>query len=187
MSHVFLVLKRGVEYCCLQEQFAGIEFQNTCVRQPETLIQPQTVPAGIPEKIILCANDNRKRKIMLEKPKILVVDDNRVIASTLAAILDGQGYETLTAYSGEEAVDVACSFHPKLLLSDISMGLINGVNAAISILSALPHCKVLFISGHASCADVLGNARAQGFNFEVLTKPVPPPELLNRVSQVLRA
>jgi CheY-like chemotaxis protein len=61
----------------------------------------------------------------------------------------------------------------------------NGVEAAIEILRTLPKCKVLFISGNAGYPELLGNARAKGFNFEVLAKPIPPPELLAKISQIL--
>jgi CheY-like chemotaxis protein len=121
---------------------------------------------------------------MQGRTKILVVDDERVIASTLATILQRQGYETANAYSGEEAVEVADSFEPDFLLSDIAMGAMNGIDAAIEILGFLPHCKVLFLSGHAASQDLLEHARAQGFDFEILNKPVSPPELLARISQV---
>ena len=117
--------------------------------------------------------------------KILVVDDEHAIASTLATILSYQGYETATAYSGEEAIQVACSFQPNFILSDVMMGTMNGVEAAIEILHALPKCKVLFISGNAGYRDLLGKARAKGFKFEVLEKPIRPPELLGKVSQIL--
>jgi CheY-like chemotaxis protein len=65
------------------------------------------------------------------------------------------------------------------------MGTINGVEAAIEILRALPKCKVLFISGDAGYRDLLKEARAAGFNFEVLEKSIPPPELLEKISQIL--
>jgi CheY-like chemotaxis protein len=64
------------------------------------------------------------------------------------------------------------------------MGAMNGVEAAIEILRALPKCKVLFISGNAGYRDLLKEARAAVFNFEVLEKPIPPPELLGRISQL---
>jgi CheY-like chemotaxis protein len=126
-----------------------------------------------------------EEKAMPGRTRILVVDDERIIASTLATILEHQGYETATAYSGEEAVLIASSFQPDFLLSDISLGGKDGVAAAIEILDFLPQCKVLFISGHAACQDILEQARAQGFDFEILNKPVPPPELLKKISQVL--
>ncbi len=124
--------------------------------------------------------------VMLNKRhKILVVDDEHAIASTLATILGYQGYETATAYSGEEAVQVACSFQPNFILSDVMMGAKSGVEAVMEILGALPKCKVLFISGNARYQDLLKEARAAGFSFEVVEKPIPPPELLGRISQIL--
>ena len=108
-----------------------------------------------------------------KRHKILVVDDEHAIASTLVTILGTQGYETATAYSGEEAIQVACSFQPDFILSDVMMGAMNGIEAAIEILRAQPKCKVLFISGNACYRDLLTEARAAGFNFEVLEKPIP--------------
>ena len=122
---------------------------------------------------------------MNKRHKILVVDDERAIASALASILERQGYETATAYSGEEAIQVACSFQPDFILCDVMMGTMNGVEAAMEILRAQPKCKVLFISGNAGYRDLLGKARAEGFNFEVLEKPISPPRLLGKVSQIL--
>src|ERR1035438_9017047 len=122
---------------------------------------------------------------MLKKAhKILVVDDDQVIASTLAIILRSRSYETATAFSGEEAIQVASSFQPDCIVSDIAMGVMNGVEAAIEILGVLPRCKVFFISGNVCCADLLEKARAKGFDFEVLQKPLPPPEMLARIDQI---
>jgi two-component system OmpR family response regulator len=120
-----------------------------------------------------------------KRPKILVVDDERAIASTLAIILEYRGYEAATAFSGEEAVQRACSFQPDCIVSDIIMGPMNGIEAAVEILAAIPQCRVLFISGNAGYGDLLEEARAKGFNFEVLQKPVPPPDLLAKISQIL--
>lgn len=116
--------------------------------------------------------------------KILVVDDERAIASTLATILQTQGYETPVAFSGEEAVQVASSFQPNCIVSDVMTGAMNGIEAAIEILRALPYSKLLLISGNAGYGDLLEKARAEGFDFELLLKPVPPPELLARVEQI---
>jgi CheY-like chemotaxis protein len=126
-----------------------------------------------------------KTAMLSKKHKILVVDDERAIAEALAMILEHRGYETAKAYSGEEAIQVACSFQPDCIVSDVVMGELNGINAAMEILGVLPQCKVLFISGNVPCQDVLENAIAKGFDFEVLAKPVPVPELLARIAQML--
>jgi CheY-like chemotaxis protein len=129
---------------------------------------------------------------MLKKAhKILVVDDDQVIASTLAIILRSRSYETATAFSGEEAIEVALSFQPDCIVSDIMMGKMNGIEAAMTILGVQPQCKVLFISGNAAYRDLVGrdlliDARAQGLNFEVLQKPVPPIDLLGRLSGLFK-
>jgi CheY-like chemotaxis protein len=120
-----------------------------------------------------------------KRPKILMVDDEQAIASTLATIFESQGYETATAFSGEEAVQVASSFHPDFIVSDVTMGAMNGIEAAMAILSVLPQCKVLFMSGNVAYLDLMGSAIARGFDFEFMQKPVPPHELLTIVSQVL--
>ncbi|PSH05602.1 MAG: hypothetical protein CXZ00_00170 [Acidobacteria bacterium] len=123
---------------------------------------------------------------MRGRTRILVVDDERFLASTLATILERQGYETIIAHSGEEAVHAASSFQPDCLLSDIEMGSRNGIDAALEISGFLPNCKVLFVSGHVSRSDALGKAKEKGFDFEFMSKPVPPPELLQKISQVLQ-
>jgi two-component system OmpR family response regulator len=117
--------------------------------------------------------------------KVLVIDDERAIVSLHAAIFESQGYETATAYSGEEAVEVADSFRPDCIVSDITMGAMSGVEAAIEILSRLPQCKVLFISGNASYEGSLEKARAKGFHFEALEKPAAPREVLARIAKIL--
>ncbi len=119
------------------------------------------------------------------KHKILVVDDERAIAETLATILENRGYKTATAYSGEEAVQMACSFQPDCIVSDVQMGTMNGIEAVIEVSRALPCCKLLLISGNAGYGDVLERARAKGFYFELLLKPVPPAELLLKIAQML--
>jgi hypothetical protein len=64
------------------------------------------------------------------------------------------------------------------------MGAMNGIEAALEILGEFPRCKVFFITGNVCCADLLEKAREKGFDFEVLQKPLPPPEMLARLEQI---
>lgn len=118
--------------------------------------------------------------------RILVVDDEPTITDTLSVILRLNGYETIPAYSGEEAVRLARDSRPDFLLSDIRMPGISGIDAAVEILRFLPQCLVLFISGH-SLAEIMADPRIDGNGFEVLAKPVAPPVLLNKVAGMLAA
>jgi CheY-like chemotaxis protein len=65
------------------------------------------------------------------KRKVLIVDDERVIADTLAIILNQHGYEASAAYSGNEAVEKARAVQPDLIISDVIMQDMNGIEAAI--------------------------------------------------------
>src|SRR5579875_808345 len=114
------------------------------------------------------------------KPKVLVADDERVIADTLAIILNQAGFEATAVYSGERAVEMAEILKPDMLISDVIMTDLNGIDAAIRIRAMLPGCKVLLFSGQAATADLLDRVRAQGHEFEILAKPVHPQDLLTR-------
>ncbi len=116
-----------------------------------------------------------------KKQRVLVVDDERVIADTLAMILQQTGFETRVAYSGEQALDVAVEFAPDMLISDVIMAGVNGIDAAIRIREMLPGIKILLFSGQAATADLLEKARALGYDFEILAKPVHPQDLLARM------
>jgi CheY-like chemotaxis protein len=115
------------------------------------------------------------------KPKVLVADDERVIADTLAIILNQSGFEATAVYSGEKAVETARSFQPDMVISDVIMTDMNGIDAAIKIRVMLPSCKILLFSGQAATADLLDRARVQGHEFEILAKPVHPQDLLARL------
>ncbi len=116
-----------------------------------------------------------------KKPRVLVVDDEQVIADTLAKILDLNGYDASAVYTGTAAVESARSLRPDLIISDVIMPDMNGIEAAISIRSFLPSCKILLFSGQAATADLLEDARAHGHEFEILAKPVHPSDLLAKL------
>jgi DNA-binding response OmpR family regulator len=119
---------------------------------------------------------------MANVTKVLVVDDEHTIADTLVIILNMAGFDASAVYSGTEAVGVAKSLKPDLIISDVAMPDINGIEAMILIRGFLPTCKVLLFSGHASTVDLLENVRARGHEFEVLAKPVHPQELIARLT-----
>jgi CheY-like chemotaxis protein len=129
-----------------------------------------------------CAKFERSQRVDSgKKPRVLVVDDEQVIADTLAKILDMNGYEASAVYTGAAAVESARTLQPDMVISDIIMPDMNGIEAAISIRSFLPTCKILLFSGQAATASLLENASARGHEFEILAKPVHPSDLLARL------
>ncbi|SEC51856.1 response regulator [Terriglobus roseus] len=115
------------------------------------------------------------------KPRVLVADDEQVIANTLAIILNQAGFEARAVYSGENAVECLDEFQPNMLISDVIMTGMTGIEAAIKVRAKLPSCKILLFSGQAATADLLEKARAQGHEFEILAKPVHPTDLLAKL------
>lgn len=120
-----------------------------------------------------------------ERPVILIVDDERVIADTLSIILSKSGFDTHTAYDGPSALDIALEVTPNLLISDVVMPGMSGVDLAITLADAIPQCKVLLFSGQAATVDLLEKARLTGHNFTTLSKPIHPTDLLKRISECL--
>lgn len=119
-------------------------------------------------------------------PRVLVVDDELYIRTTLAAILQQEGFEALIAEDGEDAVSKATEWRPDLVLSDIIMPVMDGIASAILISRLLPDCKIVLLSGHGIAYDLLRSARERGYEFDVLLKPIPPADLIEHLHNVLR-
>ena len=111
-------------------------------------------------------------------PRILIADDERVIADTLVKILSNNGYEASAVYSGEEVLEAAVRIKPDIVLTDVVMGLMSGVVAGMMIRRTLPECRVILISGQAGIKPLLETAEAKGHLFELLPKPIEPERLL---------
>jgi CheY-like chemotaxis protein len=119
------------------------------------------------------------------RPVVLIVDDERVIADTLSTILSKSGFSTMTAYDGPSALALAKDRTPDLLISDVMMPGMTGIDLAITVTQTIPGCKVLLFSGQAATVDLLEKARHAGHNFTTLTKPVHPTDMLKRISECL--
>jgi DNA-binding response OmpR family regulator len=115
------------------------------------------------------------------RPRVLVADDESLIADSLRAILDKNGFDAIVAYDGEAAVDAAHAWRPDIFLGDVMMPRMNGIEAAVIIRAMLPECRVILFSGAATTADLQRDARIRGHSFEVLGKPIHPAELLARL------
>jgi DNA-binding NtrC family response regulator len=118
-------------------------------------------------------------------PRVFVVDDEHVIASALAAILKMHGYSATFFTSPQEALNAARWKAPDLLISDVAMPGLSGVDLAIQMRMQYPECKILLFSGQAATADLLDDARSQGHDFQLLDKPVHPSAMLSTVGEAL--
>jgi len=125
------------------------------------------------------ANERRQR--------VLVVDDEAIIADTIARILSLSGYAATAAYNGDEALESALIAPPHLLLTDVVLPGMNGIELAQTIKRVFPDCKILLFSGQASTVDLLAASHRAGHRFTLLNKPIPPEQLLAHVARHLNS
>jgi CheY-like chemotaxis protein len=116
---------------------------------------------------------------------ILVVDDERSLADTMAEILERAGYRIYTAYGAAEALERLQELRPALLITDVMMPGMDGVELARKASRLCPGIRIFLISGHAGAAEIAGSVHEP--RLDLLPKPIPPEELLLRVGSVLGA
>ena len=117
------------------------------------------------------------------KFRILIVDDEHNIADTLVMVFKIKGHEAMAAYSAESAVEAVESFEPDIVLSDVIMGKMTGVDLAIYLSRARPECKVVLFSGQTATAPLLAEAGRKGHDFRLLAKPLHPERLIEEVTR----
>jgi CheY-like chemotaxis protein len=104
--------------------------------------------------------------------RILVVDDDRDTADTLARLIRSLGYETQAVYSGEQATRMAADFGPELVLMDVGMPRLNGYETAARIrkLAGCQHTILVALTGWTNKEDKV-RAYESGFDLHV-AKPI---------------
>ena len=120
----------------------------------------------------------------MSSARVFVVDDEPVIASTLAAILQMNGFSARFFTSPLEALAAARLKAPDVLISDVAMPSISGIDLAIQMRAQYPECKILLFSGQAATMDLLEDARSQGHDFQLLQKPVHPSVILSMIGEL---
>jgi FixJ family two-component response regulator len=116
---------------------------------------------------------------------IFVVDDEKAIAETLAIILEKSGFIATSFTNPLEALEKAPLKSPGLLLTDVVMPVLSGVDLAVQIKEKCPNCKILLFSGQAETTDFRTAARNQGHDFPLVAKPIHPTDLILRIRELI--
>lgn len=122
------------------------------------------------------------------KRRVLVVDDERLVADTLGIIFEKSGFECRVSYTGAEALACTDNFYPELLLCDISMPGMNGLEVVSTVTEKFPECRVIVLTGHyMNLGSARKWARTHAKPSRVMTKPVLPTLLLAEADALLPA
>jgi two-component system, NarL family, response regulator DesR len=119
------------------------------------------------------------------KLTVLVVDDAVAVSTTLMWLLRQNGYECAAVGTRREALQLCAGMSPDLALIEMSLPDASGVETARDLRSRVPGCRMLLMSGDPDAGDYVHRARAAGLDCELLPKPIPVEELLQKVQDVL--
>ena len=118
--------------------------------------------------------------------RVLIVDDDTMVANTLALIFKQRGYEARSCYSAKEGLICAREFRPDLLLCDLVMPGRDGLDLVKDFTRELPDCRILVLTGfYANIADVEKHSRELPRPMGILTKPCMPSDLLREANAML--
>ena len=117
--------------------------------------------------------------------RILIVEDEKLVADTLAQILSSHGYEARVAYTAESAISIIPEWTPNLAILDVMLPKMNGIELAVALKKSLANFHVLLFSGQPSVESLVQKARSEGHEFEILAKPIHPLVMLEAISTLL--
>jgi len=117
--------------------------------------------------------------------RIFVVDDDRVIASTLGMVLRREGFDVVSFTDPVEALRAVPTKAPDLLITDVAMPSLSGIELAIKLRETCPECKVILLSGSTTTTQMLEDAKDKGHDFDATAKPIHPTELISAIRKLL--
>ncbi len=121
---------------------------------------------------------------MPTKPTILVVDDDHNILAVLEARLSSIDYQVLTASGGEEALQILKSRPVDLMITDVKMPGMGGMDLFSASQSVRPGLPVMFLTAYGTIPDAVTALKAGAIDY--LTKPFNGRELIQKVQEVLK-
>jgi DNA-binding NtrC family response regulator len=114
-----------------------------------------------------------------------LVDEEHILASTLAQFLRQEGLGARSFAGPIEALDAASTSPPDLLISDVELRPLSGIELARAMRAQYPACKVMLFSGHAGANSLLQAALASGDDFALLPGPVGLLNLMEAIHSLI--
>lgn len=119
----------------------------------------------------------------MSKPVVMIVDDEEGIRGTLSGIFEDEGYDPVTASSGEEAIRITKGTTPDVVLLDVWLSGMDGIQTMKEIREGNPDLPVIIISGHANVELAVKATKIGAYDF--LEKPLSMEKVLLTVNRAL--
>ena len=113
--------------------------------------------------------------------RVLVVDDEVSITDSLKEILRLRGHQAHAAYNGRSALESLSASTPQVLIADVFMDGMNGVELANHVADRIPGCRIILFSGQADMIHTLAQSDLKSHRYTLYTKPIHPEVLLKLV------
>jgi DNA-binding response OmpR family regulator len=117
------------------------------------------------------------------KIQVIIVEPEPAVAFTVKDILDASGFAAKAFTDPVQGLQAVLSENPRVVIAAVLMPQINGIELAIQAKAKCPDCKILLWSALPEAAALNDEARARGYSFEILPKPLHPTELLHKIHE----
>ena len=123
-----------------------------------------------------------------ETKKILIVDDEQIFRDSLASKFVSTGFEALTAKNGEEGLEVALENHPDLILLDILMPKVNGLEMLVNLREDQwgAEVPVIMLTNKEADDEILSQITSQNPSFYLIKADCSLEEIFDKVDEVLK-
>ena len=169
-------LERSSGCQALSSRVLCVKFRHTSeVSQAQLILNQPALPTIY--SLMHFADDSDMTK------RVLIIDDERLVADTLNIILKRAGFESTAFYDASSALRWCNSYTPDVIVSDVVMPGMNGLEMAVRMKSQFPNCRIILISGQAVTADLAEEFKVRGHNFDILPKPLHPQQLISLIGE----
>ena len=130
-------------------------------------------------------NNTNNSQTMSQTKKILLAEDNSILSLMLKFKLEKEGYNILIAVNGKEAIDIIEEHNPQMILTDIMMPFISGLEVISHVRNKLEHTTPIIVFSSAGQEEMVLKAFNLGAT-DFMSKPFSPNELSIRIKRLLR-
>ncbi len=108
--------------------------------------------------------------------KLLIIEDEKITRISLSDILTREGYDVFTADNGEDGLEIFRAMQPHIVITDMRLPKIGGMEVLRAIMAMSPACKVILITAYATVDTAISSLRLGAYDY--ITKPFAPEKLL---------